>query len=171
MQTFLPFKSFYRSAEVLDRQRLGKQRLEAKHILKILSGEDANSGWRHHPAVKMWKGFEGALASYGLAICNEWCLRGYRDQQWDYFNEYIMARSEKGKIWVMWPRIIVPWWLGNEEFHSSHRAALLAKNPEHYSQFGWSEKPEIKYVWPTKDEKWLRTATTRRSALLSKESN
>lgn len=24
-------------------------------------------GWRHHPAVKMWRGWEEALVRYGLA--------------------------------------------------------------------------------------------------------
>jgi hypothetical protein len=44
-----------------------------------------------------------------------------------------------------------PPWLGIEEFHSSHRAALLAKDYDWYSQWGWVEKPVIDYWWPTKE--------------------
>ena len=30
-------------------------------------------------------------------------------------------------------------------------AALLAKDPAHYGQFGWTEEPKIEYWWPTKE--------------------
>lgn len=39
MQTFLPYKSFVKSAACLDMRRLGKQRVEAKQILMALTGE------------------------------------------------------------------------------------------------------------------------------------
>lgn len=41
-----------------------------------------------------------------------------------------------------------PRWLGDARFHASHRAALLAKAPEHYGAFGWRERPAIAYRWP-----------------------
>jgi len=37
MQTFLPYPDFARSAAVLDRQRLGKQRLEARWTFSTFS--------------------------------------------------------------------------------------------------------------------------------------
>jgi hypothetical protein len=77
MQTFLPYPSFSESAKVLDNKRLGKQRVEAYQILRVLCGE--STGWQHHPAVKMWKGFEWALWSYGQDICIEWIRRGFKD--------------------------------------------------------------------------------------------
>lgn len=36
MQTFIPYTSYDDIANVLDRQRLGKQRVEAYQILKVL---------------------------------------------------------------------------------------------------------------------------------------
>ena len=36
MQTFLPHRSFSKSAETLDYRRLGKQRVEAKQILEAI---------------------------------------------------------------------------------------------------------------------------------------
>ena len=57
MQTFLPYKDFSRSAKVLDRQRLGKQRVEGLQILQCLLGI-GSLRWKNHPAVKMWKGAE-----------------------------------------------------------------------------------------------------------------
>lgn len=52
MQTFLPYPDFAESAHVLDRSRLGKQRVETIQVQRglVVPGY----GWRHHPAVKMW---------------------------------------------------------------------------------------------------------------------
>lgn len=54
MQTFLPYSSFKDSARVLDRQRLGKQRVENMQIITALL--DPDYGWQNHPAVNMWRG-------------------------------------------------------------------------------------------------------------------
>ena len=51
---------------MLDPLRLGKQRVEALQILRALTVP--GYGWRHHPAVKMWAGYEEALVRYGLEI-------------------------------------------------------------------------------------------------------
>jgi len=62
MQTFLPYSSFIESVRCLDRQRLGKQRVEALQILNALNGK--SKGWTNHPATKMWCGYEEALCLY-----------------------------------------------------------------------------------------------------------
>ena len=77
MQTFLPWPDFATSAKALDMRRLGKQRVETLQILKALT--DENYGWQHHPATKMWRGYEVGLVNYGVAICAEWITRGYKD--------------------------------------------------------------------------------------------
>ena len=41
-----------------------------------------------------------------------------------------------------------------EEFYSSHRANLLRKDYEYYSQFKWKENPESPYVWHDKEGLW-----------------
>lgn len=136
MQTFLPYPSFKESAKVLDRARLGKQRVEAKQILLALAN---GGGWSHHPATKMWRGYEFALAKYGEAICKEWIGRGYKDSLLPFFQS---PRPD----FFDW---LKPPWIGNEEFHASHRSNLLRKMPEHYGQFGWKEPDDLPYVWPT----------------------
>lgn len=130
MQTFLPYPDFRRSAACLDTRRLGKQRLEAAQILNVLRG--VSNGWASHPAVRMWRGHEAALAAYMNAIIDEWVGRGYR-------NSMVKAHVSRYRP---------PSWLGNEEFHASHRSNLLRKDPEHYSRFGWEEGPGLPYVWP-----------------------
>ena len=62
MQTFLPYPDFNLSARVLDDKRLGKQRVESMQIYKSCVLDDY--GWKQHPAVKMWKGYETALLMY-----------------------------------------------------------------------------------------------------------
>ena len=51
--------------------------------------------------------------------------------------------------------IVDPDWLGNERFHSSHRANLLRKDSEYYSKQGWSEDSTNPYAWfDTDKQQW-----------------
>lgn len=145
MQTFLPHPSFHMSARYLDKLRLNKQRIECLQILKALI--DPNYGWQHHPAVKMWRNHEIALATYGHVICCEWKARGYADSC-DATIRSLIAFSN-------FTNLAMPAWHGDPAFHSSHRACLLAKDPIWYSKFGWQEtaairnhKGQLPYVWP-----------------------
>jgi len=140
MQTFLPYPNYADSARCLDRQRLGKQRVEVLQLLRCLTG--LTTGWRNHPAARMWRGHEGHLLAYGLAACLEWRRRGYRDSCAEK-----MVAVRGGLPISLFP---LPPWLGNPAFHASHRAALLAKNPAWYGRFGWAEEPGIAYVWPVR---------------------
>ena len=133
MQTFLPYASFNDSARCLDRQRLGKQRVEGYQILLTLRG--TSKGWRNHPAVRMWLGYEDALVVYTRAMCTEWIERGYKDT----LNERLGGTEAE---------TVFPPWLGNSEFHLSHRSNLLRKLPEHYRTF-WKDEPDnLPYIWP-----------------------
>ena len=136
MQTFLPFPSFVESAQVLDNQRLGKQRVETMQIYNSL--HNPYYGWKNHPAVKQWATYDRALILYGIAICKEWQARGFKDTLLKAFKLMLQA----------YPIYIPPPWLGNPAYHSSHRAALLFKNPAHYQKFDWTEEPKLDYIWP-----------------------
>ena len=137
MQTFLPHSDFYQTASVLDWRRLGKQRVEAKQILLTIDRGDEAKGWRNHPAVNMWRGYETALAHYGLIICLEWIERGYNDTQLSWFQERIGDND-----------IELPWWLEDDRVLIGHRSNLLRKDYDHYSQF-WPDIPDdIPYYWP-----------------------
>jgi len=136
MQTFLPYSDFKRSAQCLDNKRLGKQRVEAWQIL--LANQKRNS-WSNHPAVLMWRGYDLALSAYGIEICKEWIKRGYQDSMMQRFKE---ATDYK-----------LPLWFGNQDFHAAHRSNLLRKNPDWYSQFDWTEAPDLEYVWPVRIKK------------------
>lgn len=131
MQTFLPYPSFYKSLECLDSKRLGKQRVEASQILKAL--KDPTYGWQNHPAVKMWRGHEGALIDYYNTSLICFAARGHKN--------IILQPMETGSI-------VLPYWFGKEVFHASHRSNLLRKNPGFYSKYNWLEPPTLEYYWP-----------------------
>ena len=137
MQTFLPYPSYAQSAACLDRQRLGKQRLECQSILNALTIPGA--GWRNHPATLMWQGHRAHLCMYMSAIIAEWTRRGYKN---NLVVPWMLANDDTEP----------PAWLGDEKFHASHRSNLLRKMPAHYGQFGWTEPNDLPYVWPSPQE-------------------
>ncbi len=150
MQTFLCYPNFRQSAKVLDRQRLGKQRIEAFQLLKInlelKESPDKKIPWMNHPACIMWRNYEWALGFYGMVVCSEWKRRGYQDSMIPRFVELF------DKCLINCPNYLkFPPWVGCEKFHSAHRAALLYKNFDHYKQFGWEEAPRLEYFWPVND--------------------
>jgi mRNA-degrading endonuclease YafQ of YafQ-DinJ toxin-antitoxin module len=140
VNTFLPTADFKESAKMLDRQRLGKQRVEVIQLLKANLG--MTKGWRNHPAAVMWRGYELALANYGIAICGEWMKRGYRDT----CALQIVTLHSAGM--VAGSTTEFPPWLGDEDFHRSHQSNLLRKAPEFYSQYNWDVSDDLPYVWP-----------------------
>lgn len=136
MQTFLPYPDFAASARVLDRQRLGKQRVEVLQLLRALLVP--GSGWSNHPAAKMWRGSEPYLAAYGYDVCLEWIRRGYADTCLDKIVTLCQPRWD-------WRD---PTWLGDPAFHAAHRSNLLRKDPAHYGRFDWTEPNDLPYIWP-----------------------
>ena len=91
MQTFLPYSDSRRSAKCLDYKRLGKQRVEAAQIYKVVSGARNVGGWVNHPAVTMWRGYKDALAVYHNEMIDEWVARGYNNtmaKDSDFYGQY-----------------------------------------------------------------------------------
>lgn len=132
MQTFLAYPSFRESMRVLDDSRLGNQ--VYREGITLLRG-----GWPNHPASKMWRGYEGALANYLMCGVLELYYRGkdYHNRPWcqELFSYAVGSISE-------------PPWLGDPAFHASHRSNLLRKDPVWYGQYGWTEPDDLEYVWP-----------------------
>ncbi|HLU73075.1 MAG TPA: MSMEG_6728 family protein [Nonomuraea sp.] len=149
MQTFLPYPDFARTAEVLDPLRLGKQRVEALQVLRALTVP--GYGWRHHPVVKMWAGFEEALVRYGLEMCGHWCSMGRADTcaatMTRELAELCGTPLPRGQSELAEAGELPPW-LGDPALHLSHRSALLRKDPAHYRPIFGAEPDDLEYVWP-----------------------
>ncbi|MGW0330297.1 MSMEG_6728 family protein [Streptomyces sp. NPDC003011] len=152
MQTFLPYSDFRASALALDRRRLGKQRVEALQVLRglIVPGY----GWRHHPAVRMWTGYEEALVRYGLEICKVWCEQGRQDSCATTLVADLFAFRPGASIRdqaLLADAGELPSWLGDDAFHRSHRSALVRKDPTTYAQLFPDVPDDLPYVWPASD--------------------
>lgn len=141
MQTFLPSPIFTDSASMLDRQRLGKQRVET---LQIMTALIKVKGWVNHPVTKMWAGYEWALLDYQKAICKEWTDRGYKDScLWKTFDLFSGLPSRN-------PNLIPPW-LGDKDFHLAHQSNLIRKDPLHYGPLFPGVPNDLPYIYPVKD--------------------
>lgn len=132
MQTFMPTPNFDTNAKILDYKRLGKQRVEAKQILKAL---EHGGGWSNHPITKMWQGHEECLKAYHNAMIKEWIRRGYK-------NTMPLLKHEQNYT--------IPSWIMDEELHLSHKSNLLRKYPEYYGKI-----PAFKGIPDNLPYKWV----------------
>jgi len=141
VQTFLPYSDYRKSAESLDRQRLGKQRVEGLQLLNSLLGITKGKGWSNHPARNMWRGHERALVEYVVTVCQVWKERGYKDT----VEEKVRALEKEH---LSDQGVDSPSWLGREDIHLAHRSNLIRKMPSHY-QSQWPDVPDdLPYIWP-----------------------
>lgn len=165
MQTFLPYPDFYQSAAVLDRRRLGKQRVETMQIMQALTGKkliktvvhrgeiltlspsewrlvDAKPGWMNHSATRMWRGYEHVLLEYQKAVVYEWTqVRGYLDN-------CLRSTYAIYGLGEFQPAGEKPPWLGNEAFHRSHQSQLVQKDPAYYRPYFPDVPIDLPYIWP-----------------------
>jgi len=138
MQTFFVYEDTKLNAQVLDNKRLGKQRVEAIQILRSLIGE--TDGWKNHPAVKMWKGYEPFLLyMYLYDIMGEWKRRGYRNDKCEEHYKYLTRKIDID--------IVKPDWL-DENFMNSHRSKLISKNYDYYKPKFPVVEEGLEYIWP-----------------------
>jgi hypothetical protein len=148
VQTFLPYPDFERSARSLDPKRLGKQRVECLQVLRGLTVP--TYGWRHHPAVVMWRGHLEALGRYTFTCCAAWVGLGFDDTVRETVAGELAAhgvhdvRSQADLAAVG----ALPAWLGDEDFHRSHRSALVRKDPGFYGPLFPGVPADLPYVWP-----------------------
>ena len=135
MQTFLPFADFRKSADILDPVRRRNQRRECKTIYNALI---TGGGWSSHPATKMWRGYEGALLRYSIAVCDSIISAGWKDNTRQFFVSELSHFATKNEM---------PHWLGNECFHMSHQSNLVRKDSAYYSRY-FDVGPFLPYIWP-----------------------
>lgn len=156
MQTFLPYSDFKLSADSIDKKRCFCQLKEAKQILCqlrannlpdtwVISKDYINQRYKNHPAVKMWFGYEELLKLY--------------------YNQFLDCCLIKHNIKTVMLKLEItesfnkkPFWLGNEQFHRSHRARLIEKSKEFYLPlFPNDERYNFgKYWWPDMEKKTFK---------------
>jgi hypothetical protein len=153
MQTFITDHNMAVSASNLDDKRLGKQRVEALQIFECLMVKETR--WKNHPAVKMWKGYDGFLLNnYIKSILFEWEYnRKFRNEKcrnkYNYYvEEYYIKVHERNKwIPINQMNFVKPYWI-TDEFIEAHRSNLIRKDPGHYRPLFPNIKEGLEYIWP-----------------------
>jgi len=154
MITFCPSTDFATIARCLDDKRLGGQRNEAWSILKWLRNPDRYSNFVAAGYCAMWKGYEPALVAYTNAILIEWDRRGKKSDLLKPFQDDSERNLVQDEFYKM------PLWWGNEDLHTYHQHALVAKLPDHYKD----HFPDVdgslyngSYPWPREieDGSWV----------------
>lgn len=146
MQTWLsayapgdPTATYRESARVLSTGHLQAQANEALTVLRQCSGVPipwTGPGWRNVALTRAWRPYARHLAAYGYAVCLEQQARGWKVPHLDLFDTLRRVIRDTG----------APHWLGGP-VHARCRANLLAKTPEHYDQYGWTETPALGQIW------------------------
>lgn len=182
MQTFLPYHSFIECAKVLDKKRCWCQVKEAKQIINVLEQlkkEEPNNfigdslkrkriAWSNHPAVKMWIGYDDLLKHY-YNVFLEYCINEHKINTKLFYIECKYSNAEYndkdgaylvngfevyGDIFKLSDKE-TPFWLGNEDFHRSHRSKLIEKNEDFYLPLFPNDKGfnNSLYLWPNNETK------------------
>lgn len=159
MQTFLtstdpdPQTAIVQTFEMLDQQRLGKQRVEAYQIL--LSYEEQTKkqplkyqGWNGLPAVRMWAGHLPALCVYGIINCMVWRRHGHSDSLLAEFQKRRRVYLANDPDAVQWP-----WWFGHCSMVRTHQTKLYHKNSPKWVDYHQRTAPKhhvmkLPYLWP-----------------------
>jgi len=147
MITFLPYSDFSKSASVLDKKRCWKQVIEARQIIDVLEGKTL--AWKNHPAVKMWIGHTDLLKCYYNIFL-------YESKNVRKINTTLVYNPRYFSPFINNTKL--PFWLGNENFHRSHRARLIEKNRDLYLPLFPKDEGFNggKYLWPVIEEQTFR---------------
>jgi len=159
MQTFLTSTNSLECANNLDNKRLNKQILEGYQILNVLSGMSKTGGWRNHPAVLMWKGYERGLWDYVQSMVQIANLRGIKTE-----NNVNNLNALHNQCWEDWGDEHPAFWRDENKVMriiTTHRANLFKKDPLYYVKYQYAvdspynapccpdRKEPCKYYWPT----------------------
>jgi hypothetical protein len=105
-----------------------------------------NIPWINHPCIRMWRGYDIALKFYHDCAIAEWIARGYKNTM-PFLTTLVSSILEGGYRWEfdhvhnVYPDYEDPKWLGDENFHLSHRTqntilSMGGRNHLVYHMFG-----------------------------------
>lgn len=101
----------------------------------------------------MWENDINALICYTEVMCIEWTSRYFTDSIVDKIQEYKNPEITYTEVFLE-EHDMMPTWLGNDDFHTSHQSNLLRKDKEHYSVWFRQHVPEnLPYIWPGRSKR------------------
>lgn len=162
---FIIKPDLYETARLLDKRRLGKQRVEAKQIIDSLeeydlTGQISKKGWSNHPATKSWIGFTNHLKVYFNIIVREWINRGCQNNMPLYdidesLYNIVPCDFDGTKATYdsnLFNEYSFPFWISFPPFYLSHQASLCRKDPKHYKELLCPLLDQFLnngYLWPS----------------------
>lgn len=156
MQIFLPFPDFEQSCNALDTFRLGKQRIEAFQIWKAVTSQ-SKKGWANHVVTRMWKDYLVALRKYLVICCRVYGSRKTKKGKFCQNTKMLEHIKENNLEVQEHETVVMPPWIGDAQFHDSHKAMLYHKGVQNVATGLFEENPytEFKpyshiseYHWP-----------------------
>ena len=141
MQVFITSDSYTESAKVLDNRRLNKQIIECNQIYKALTGQ--SKGWANHCVTRLWENNIDGLMYFAWCCYWELKFRGKNPC------EPVTDKSTGDAVYPTY-FMKIDWWI------SAMRSHLLAKDSDHYSQFGWNVPAVSGYYAINKDGDWQK---------------
>lgn len=146
MMTWLTRMSFLETARDLETPLLAQGVKETSELTHALLLGDTN-GLENHPLVRMWNGYEVALAGYSAALNLELATRGVLDTTHLRLTQLVrnLRNNEDAPF-------MPPTWLEDTDILRSHRSNMVRRWPDDYKST-WKGTPELMpYLWPFVDE-------------------
>lgn len=133
--TLMPSIGFHKSLVLIDDARLSKQRQDVLRILRGIMGEEP---W--HISHAGWEGYEYTLGVFGMSACSVWQnQRGHRDSIAFQLHEILEGVPHD---------LVQPPWIGDLNFHRSHRSYLVRRMPEFYAEKFPNNPEGMPLLWP-----------------------
>jgi hypothetical protein len=156
IQTWLPLPNYKDSIRSLAQDDLEVQRLYVLELIEFIHDVEDEAttlpaSYRRHSQTainklyKMWWGYELQLIEFGLEACDEYSsIIAKRDPLYDNISRHLQFAEHKDAQFGK------PQWFGDINFHHSHQALLVRKNPEHYGR-EFRIDPSRKLIYPVSD--------------------
>ena len=139
MITWMTRMSYLDTAADLDSDMLMQLAQESSELVR----EMLTVGENQSPTVRMWQGYEVALAAYSASMEVELATRGVFTHLHLETATLIrdLGRSDDNEY-------DAPPWLEDADVLRSHRSNLVRRWPEQYGN-SWAKTPELwPYIWP-----------------------
>lgn len=152
LNTWLPYDNYAESADILTDRHIFMQLQDCTKLLYWLTEMPLNrrtpsKAQLEHPCVIQWRGYVPSLYDYTLEIM----MVAYERSSLTNKQEQISEMAENINILdglVSNMKEETPSWLGNEDYHLSHKSNLIRLSRSAYESI-WPDVPDnLELIWP-----------------------
>lgn len=150
MQILVPHYAFDDCVNTLHARDLQPQLNGILAVIEALHTPDEETPFGNHPLVRMWRGHEPQMLTYGLKLL-ERCTEVDQGIPMQVFTnkanletlEWALQVETSGEFSMELP----PWW-GNEAIHAGHLSELIRQRPTHYGNLFPQHPDVLPVIWP-----------------------